>query len=305
MTEAVSESSPRALPSADLLAIGACSLIWGTTWYAITRQFGVVPAVISVAYRFAIAAALIFAWRLINRRSVKLTPAQHLAALGQGVFTFAANYPFVYMAEERIASGVVAVTFAGLAFVNLVVFRLVHKTRAAWSAWAGATLGVAGVAMLSLSELLGAHMDNRAVAGLGFAFVAVAAAAIGNLFAHRSQATGAEIAPSTGWAMAYGSGLLAVYALVAGVPFRFDMRPAYVLSLIYLAALGSVAAFLIYFGLARRRGFTLASYVSALTPPLALAMSALFEHARIGIGAVAGVVLVLAGQVLLIRAPKS
>lgn len=305
MTEAVSRSSPRALPSVDLMSVGACSLIWGTTWFAITRQFGVVPAIVSVVYRFAIASALIFGWCLLTRRSLRLNRAQHLAALGQGVFTFAINYPFVYFAEERIASGVVAVTFATLAFVNLVLFRLVHGTRAAWGAWAGALLGVGGVALLSLTQLLNAHMDARAVTGLAFALIAVTGAAVGNLCAHQSHKTGTEVAPATGWAMAYGAGLLALVALVSGTPFRFDPRPAYVASLLYLAVLGSVIAFLIYFALARRRGFTLASYVSALTPPLALAVSAVFEHTRLGLGAAAGVVLVLAGQVLLIRAPKS
>ena len=305
MTDTVSASSPRSLPSADLLSVGACSLIWGMTWFAITRQFGVVPSILSVAYRFAIAAALVFAWSFVTRRSVRLNRAQHLAALGQGVFTFAVNYPFVYFAEERIASGVVAVTFAGLAFVNLIVFRLVYGTRAPWSAWAGAALGVGGVAMLSLTELAGARMDARAVAGLAFALAGVGAAAVGNLFAHRSQQTGTEVAPATAWAMAYGSGLLMLYALVTGAPFRFDPRPEYVLSLLYLSVFGSVMAFLIYFALARRRGYTFASYVSALTPPLALAMSAAFEHVRFGLGAGAGVALVLAGQVLLIRSPKS
>lgn len=305
MSEAVTASPSRAQPNVDLLAIGACSLIWGTTWFAITRQIGEVPSIISVTYRFAIAAALIFAWCLATRKRLRLNRAQHLAALGQGIATFAVNYPFVYFAEERIASGVVAVTFASLAFVNLVVFRLAHGARGSRSAWTGAALGVAGVGLLSLSQLLSAHMDARAVAGLGFALAAVAAAAVGNLFAHQSHKTGTEVAPATGWAMAYGAGALALFALVAGVPFRFDPRPAYVLSLLYLAVLGSVIAFLIYFGLARRRGFTLASYVSALTPPLALAMSAVFEHTQLGLGAIGGVVLVLAGQVLLIRAPKS
>jgi drug/metabolite transporter (DMT)-like permease len=180
-----------------------------------------------------------------------------------------------------------------------------HGTRAHWTAWAGATLGVAGVAMLSLTQLASAHMDARAVAGLGFALAAVAAAAVGNLFAHRSQTTGAEVAPATGWAMAYGAGLLALYALATGQTFSFDLRPAYVLSLLYLSVFGSVIAFLVYFALARRRGFTLASYVSALTTPLALAMSAAFEHVNLGLGAAAGVILVLAGQVLLIRSPRS
>lgn len=299
----------RSVFGGDLAAVAACGLIWGTTWYAITLQFGAdpataVPAIVSVAYRFALASVLILAWCGLTRQRVRMSLAQHLAALGQGVFTFALNYPFVYLAEERIASAVVAVMFAGLAFVNLILFRLMHGTRAPWTSWMGALLGLAGVAMLSLTQLTAARMDGRAMVGLAFAIAAVLTAAVGNLFAHRSGSTGTAVAPATGWAMAYGAGLLALYALVSGVPIRFDTRPAYILSLVYLSVFGSVLAFLIYFALARRRGFTFASYVSALTPPLALAMSAVFEHARFGLGAALGLGLVLSGQILLFRAPK-
>ena len=43
-------------------------LIWGTTWIAITFQLGVVPAPVSIAYRFWIAAAVLLAGLLITRR---------------------------------------------------------------------------------------------------------------------------------------------------------------------------------------------------------------------------------------------
>lgn len=305
MTDAVSESAPRSIASADLLSVGAVSLIWGTTWFAITQQLGAVPAVVSVAYRFILAAALIFLWCALTRRRIALTRAQHLAAFAQGIFTFALDYPLIYLAEARIASAVVAVMFAGLAFVNLVLFRLVHGTKAAWTSWAGAALGVGGVALMSLTQLAGAHMDHRAVTGVLLGLAGVLAAATGNLFAHKAHAAGAEVAPATGWAMAYGAGVLVLFALVTGTPFRVDPRPAYLLSLIYLALFGSVIAFLIYFALARRRSYTFASYVSALTPPLALVMSAAFEHVRFGPGAIGGVVLVLTGQALLIRSPRT
>jgi drug/metabolite transporter (DMT)-like permease len=307
VTDAVSTSAaarPRPIAGGDLASVAACSLIWGTTWFAITLQFGSVPSVVSVVYRFAIAAALIFAWCVLTRTRLKLTPAQHLAAIGQGLFTFGGNYPMVYLAEERVASAVVAVMFAGLAFVNLVLFRFVYGTKAAWTSWAGALLGLAGVLTMSLGQLLNAHMDQRAVTGLALAAGSVIAAAIGNLFAHRSQKAGTEVAPSTAWAMAYGAGLLALAVLATGTPFRFDPRPAYSLSLVYLSVFGSVIAFLVYFALARRRSYTFASYVSALTPPIALGMSVAFEHAHFGWEAVAGVALVLAGQALLIRSPK-
>ncbi|MEE2848328.1 MAG: hypothetical protein VX561_00480 [Pseudomonadota bacterium] len=49
----------------------------------------------------------------------------------------------------------------------------------------------------------------------------------------------------------------------------------------------------------------MASYISALTPPIAMLVSVLFEGARFGWSALIGLALVLAGQVMLIRAPKA
>ena len=78
----------------------------------------------------------------------------------------------------------------------------------------------------------------------------------------------------------------------------------YLGSLLYLSVFGSVIAFVVYFSIARARGYALASYISALTPPIAMLVSVMFENARFGWPALVGLALVLAGQVLLIRAPK-
>jgi drug/metabolite transporter (DMT)-like permease len=104
--------------------------------------------------------------------------------------------------------------------------------------------------------------------------------------------------------MAYGTGLLALYGFATGAEWRIEPTPAYVLSLLYLSILGSVVAFALYFTIARHRGYALASYISALTPPIAMVVSVLFEDAKFGPSAFGGLALVLAGQVLLIRAPK-
>jgi drug/metabolite transporter (DMT)-like permease len=112
------------------------------------------------------------------------------------------------------------------------------------------------------------------------------------------------IAASTGWAMGYGALILAVFAVVTGRPWTFEFTPAYVLSLLHLAVNGSVVAFLLYYGLARRRGYATASYISALAPPVAMLVSSLFEGKSWGVLAIGGVVLVLAGQWLLLRAKR-
>jgi len=224
--------------------------------------------------------------------------------MGQGLFVFTVSYAFVYWSEARVASAVVAVVFAALAFLNLILFRVVAGQKAAPVAWAGAGLGIIGVGVLFASELMRTGMDQRAIVGLVMALTAVYASAMGNLFAWRAQAAAAPLIPATAWAMAYGTLFLALFGVASGVEWAFEFTPRYVLSLLHLSVLGSVVAFLLYFTLARARGYALASYISALTPPVAMLVSMLFEGARFGPLAFAGLILVLAGQVLLIKAPR-
>ncbi|HEX7760265.1 MAG TPA: DMT family transporter [Caulobacteraceae bacterium] len=304
-TEAVQTVEPHVSYSVrDWGPLAVCSLIWGSTWFAITFQLGAVPPAVSIAYRFGLAAALLFAWLAATGRLARLSGEQHLATFAQGVLTFGINYLFVYLAEARLASAVVAVIFAAMAFVNLAMFRLVLGLKASRAAWAGAALGAAGVAVLFIGQLARAHMDARALAGLGFAVASLVCATAGNLAARHAQALRVEVGANTAWGMAYGAGLLALWALVTRQPWRFEATPAYVGSLLYLSVFGSVTAFLLYFGLARRRGYTLASYISAVTPAIAMLISAVFEHVHWGVEALVGLALVMAGQMLLIRAPK-
>jgi drug/metabolite transporter (DMT)-like permease len=282
-----------------------CAMIWGTTWYAITLQLGTVPPLASIVWRFGLASALLFLGCLIARQNLKLTRAQHLAALGQGAFAFSISYSFTYAAEGQVASAIVAVTFASLTFLNLVLFRLAAGQKAALASWGGALLGLVGVAVLSGGEVLKAGFDGRAALGVGLALIATTASAFGNFFAWKGQQHGSAAIPSTAWAMAYGTGLLALYGLATGVRFHIDPSLTYVGSLLYLSVFGSVIAFGLYFTIARVIGYAMASYISALTPPIAMLVSVLFEGARFGWTALAGLLLVLSGQALLIRAPKT
>lgn len=297
--------SARSVAWTDLIAILVCTLAWGTTWFAITLQLGVVDPVISIVYRFALAAALLFAWCGLRNERLTLTRVQHVQAFGVGLFTFAIDYAFVYWAEERVTSAVVAVVFASLAFINLITFRIAFGQRAPLLAWGAAALGIAGVALLSWEEIATAHMSTRALAGVGITFAGVVAAAVGNVFARRGELAGAGVAASTGWAMAYGASLLALFALATGREWVFEWSWSYVLSLLHLSVVGSVIAFFLYYGLARRRGYATASYISALTPPLAMLVSTLFEAKTWGLLALGGVALVLSGQILLLRARRA
>lgn len=295
------------LSRTTLLGIGGvltCAVIWGTTWYAITLQLGTVAPLASIVWRFGLASALLFLGCLIARQNLRLTRAQHLAALAQGFFAFSISYSFTYASEGHVASAIVAVTFASLTFINLVLFRLAAGQKAAAVSWGGAILGLVGVAVLSGGEVLKAGFDGQAALGVGLALIATTASAFGNFFAWKGQNHGSMAIPSTAWAMAYGTGLLALFGLATGVEFTIDPTFTYVGSLLYLSVFGSVIAFGLYFTIARMIGYAMASYISALTPLIAMLVSVLFEGARFGWPALLALLLILSGQALLIRAPK-
>ncbi|MBY0563034.1 MAG: EamA family transporter [Hyphomonadaceae bacterium] len=302
------EAEPHDAPAwswRDIAALVICTLAWGTTWYAITLQLGVVDPVVSVVYRFAIAAAILFLWCLVRGEPIALRLDQHRFVFFNGFFTFALNYPLVYWAEERVASAVVAVLFAALAFGNLIGFRIAFGQRANMLAWIAAALGIAGVALLSWEEVVGAGMGQQAMFGVGLTLLAVGLAVFGNIYARRAELAGIGVASATAWSMAYGTAILAVFAVATGRAWTYEPTWAYTLSLLHLAIVGSVIAFLLYYALARSRGYIAASYISALTPPLAMLISTLLEGKSWGVLAIGGVAMVLSGQVLLMRARRT
>ena len=63
-------------------------LIWGSTWLAIEFQLGVVAPEVSVFYRYAAAAALLFAWSAVKGRRMRFDRRAHawFAVLGLLLF---------------------------------------------------------------------------------------------------------------------------------------------------------------------------------------------------------------------------
>ena len=302
MTALTFKPSPMAVAVASVVV---CALIWGTTWYAITFQLGVVDPIASIVWRFGLASIVLFALAKATGQSIRLSRFQHLCAAAQGVLAFGASYALVYEAEMRVASAIVAVAFASMALMNLIMFRVVERQTAARPVWIGAGLGGVGVVVISGGELIGADLGPVGMVGIAMALGASVASTAGNYFAWKGQGRGTNVLPGTAWAMAYGVAGLALVGLLTGVQWTIDLSPSYLGSLLYLSIFGSVVAFGLYLNLGRSHGYTLASYIGALTPVIATVISLVFEGARFQWTALAGLILVIAGQVLVIRAPKA
>lgn len=277
--------------------------IWGSTWLAIKFQLGVVDAQVSVAYRFALAALILGGYCVATRRSLAYPRRAHAWFLLQGATFFGLNYIGVYVAERYVASGLVAVVFSTIVFMSPIGTRIAFGTPIGTGTMLGAVLGVAGVALLFLPELREAGEGGDAALGIAYALGATFIAALGNLTSMRLQREGWGLFPSTAWGMAYGALVCAIAAVVAGAHWSFDARTGYILSLVYLAVLGSVVAFGAYLALLRQVGPGTASFVGVSTPVVAMLLSTLFEGYRWTWIAAAGVVLAVAGNLIALRVP--
>jgi len=274
------------------------TLIWGSTWLAITFQLGSVAAEASVVYRFALAALMLAAWCLATGRSLRFPAAQHAWLASQGALLFGLNYLCVYWAEQHIASGLVAVLFSLIVFLNLVGVRVFFATPVNRRTVLGAALGVTGVTLLFWRELAG--MQTDALRGILFGLAATVFASGGNLLAVRNQRRGIPLLPGVAWGMTYGTLTIAIVAALNDIVWTFDPRPGYVLSLLYLAAFGSVIAFAAYLTLLGKIGAARAGYVGVAVPVVALLLSTVFEHYEWTLPALAGAALCIAGNVLVL-----
>ncbi|HVS53136.1 MAG TPA: EamA family transporter [Opitutaceae bacterium] len=279
----------------------ASVLIWGSTWLAITFQLGRVPPEVSVAYRFALASAMLFAWCALRRLRLAYSWREHRWMALQGALLFGLNYVLVYLAEAEISSGLVALIFSLIVFMNIVAARVFFGTKIRRTTLLGASLGVSGVALVMLPEFRHGTGHGRALLGLAFASVSTVSASLGNIVAARNQRHGLPVIQANAFGMAYGALFVALYALGAGRAFSFVASPAYVGSLVYLALFGSVLAFGAYLTLVGRIGADRAGYTGAAIPIVAVALSTVFEGLRWHGATFCGVAFCLAGNVLVLR----
>lgn len=271
-------------------------LVWGSTWLAITFQIGVVDPLVSVIYRFALATVLMWLWCIGKRISLRLTRREHLRVLVQGSCLFAFNYWLMYLSAQYLTSGLIAVVFSLIVFLNVLNGRLFLGMTIKFNVVGGSLLGIVGVILLFYPEVEGFGLSDESLAGLLLALAATWVASLGNIVATLNSHSGRSIYAINAWGMFYGTLTLLVVAGVLGIEYRFDTSAGYVGSLLYLAVFGSIVTFTAYLNLLRQIGPDRAGYIGMMVPVIALILSSIFEDYRWTLPGLGGLVLILVGN---------
>lgn len=283
--------------------------IWGTTWIALKWQLGPVPIPLSIAYRFALASAVLFLVLALMRRLARPRGTAVWLVAAQGVFLFCLNFICFLHASRYIPSGLVAVLFSTATVWNALMGRLLFGRSITPQVLGGGTLGMLGLCALFWPELAHAGAGPDALLGLALGLGGTLCFSAGNMLSARLQADGYTPAVTNAWGMLFGSAILLVgFALSGGLAEgqqAFDTSARYVGALLYLAIPGSVIGFTAYLLLVGRLGPDRAAYATVLFPVVALNVSAVFEGYQWTAPALVGLVLVMLGNVLVFRKPAA
>ena len=285
----------------ELVLYATTVFSWSTSWIALKNQLGVVAPEVSLVWRFVLAAAAMWVWVMAARLPWRFPARMHLRFLALGALIFSVNFALFYYGARALPSGLLSVVFSLASVFNMLIGALVFRTPVEPRVLAGGLSGFAGVALMFWPVIHGASFDAAAAAGLGLCVAGTVCFCAGNMLSGTIQRTGVPVLSANAWGMVYGAGMLALAAAVKGEAFVVEPTAKYLVSLVWLALVSSVLAFWAYLTLLGRIGASRASYTTVMIPVFALMISTVYEGYVWTPAAIAGLLLVLAGNVFVLR----
>ena len=279
--------------------------IWGSTWLFIKLGLADLPPLTFAGIRFVISCLFLFALVFVRRLPLPRGRGAWWLLFVTGVLSFSLNYGLVFWAEQHISSGLAAVLQATMPAFGLVLahFHLPGE-RMTWVKIAGVVLGVFGVAVVFSNQL--AVSGRQALAGCIAMVLSAFFAAYSNVLVKR-YGRGLNPAIIAAGQMFFGLIPLLLFGVaVEGNPLQLRWTATAIVSLFYLALVGSVVAFLLYYWLMQNMDVTKTMLISLVTPVVAVILGMLALDEELGWRTLAGGAMIIAGiGFIVVRKAKS
>jgi drug/metabolite transporter (DMT)-like permease len=275
-------------------------LAWSASWFAIALQVGVVSPEVNLVWRFSIATVLMFAWALLSGRRMRFPLSDHLRFAALGILMFSSNFLLFYYGALYLVSGLLSVVFSLASVVNMLLAALVSREPPSPRVLAGGLSGFAGIALMFYPEMAAHGLSGATLTGLLCCVGGTLCFCTGNLLSAANQRRGLPVVSVNAWGMLYGTLWSGFLALCLGKPYIVEPTFSYFGSLVFLAVVSTVIAFGAYLTLLGRIGAARAGFATVMFPVFALLISTVFENYAWTAYAIAGLVLVAVGNVLVI-----
>jgi len=267
-------STPGPLLKAATLVL--LTLVWGTTWAAITISLRGIPPFTGVALRFAIASTLLIGYARLMGIPLAATDRRHRRLrILHALLSFCVSYGIVFWAEQWVPSGLAAVLFATFPLLVAVMAHFaLPEERMTVPVLVGTGLGFAGIAVIFAEdfELLGGSMV--ALAAVVFLLSPLVSATVS--VAVKRWGSGMHPVSFNAVAMVMATGIMGVVAAIVERhrPVVFDPGP--VAALLYMAIAGTAMTFPLYFWLLEHMEARQVALIAYGTPVVALFLGAFY-----------------------------
>jgi drug/metabolite transporter (DMT)-like permease len=272
------------------LAFAAASIIWGVPYLfiKIAVDHGVTAPVLAWG-RVTLGAVVLLAlaWRAGTLRTVR---DRWVGVIAFAIIEIAIPFPMLAIGEERVPSSLAAIMVATVPLIGaLLAMRFDHSERPTPVRALGLAIGFGGVIALVGIDVAG---HGAELLGVGAIMVTATGYAIGPmLIKHRFA--GLDPRATIGVSLALASLILAPWAAL-DLPKRAPSAGA-IGAVVVLGVLCTAVAFVVYATLIAEAGTSRATVITYVNPVVAVALGVTLLGERPGAGAVAGLLLILAG----------
>jgi len=273
------------------VAFAVCVLVWSSTFLAIRVGNESLPPLWAAGLRLVLGAAVLAAIAFATRQPWPRGLALQAAVLF-GIVDFGVSLALLYWAEMYVPSSVAAILYATIPLCTALFARAFGLEPLRPLKLAGALVGLTGVVVL-FSAQLGAALPPLPLAA---AFLGAVTAALAGVILKRGPG-GSPVAINA-VAHVAGAPLCLLASLALGEPWHLPRSEGGWFSLLYLTLVGSVVAFVAFAYLVQRWPVVRTSFIAVLTPVLATVLGAVFLGERLGLPALAGALVVVAGVAL-------
>jgi drug/metabolite transporter (DMT)-like permease len=273
-------------------------LIWGSTWLFIKLGLEDLPPLTFAGIRFVIASLILLGLLKIRRQSLPTSGRDWMLLAGVGVMSFTMNYGLVFWGEQYISSGLAALLQATTPAFGLVIAHFyLPDEKMSPAKIIGVLIGVIGVGVIFSSQLSVA--GPKALAGSLALLLSAVFVAYSNVIVKAECKHLEPTVLAAGQMMCGLVPLLLVGIPLEGNPFKFHWTPMAIVALFYLAIVGSVIAFVLYYWLMKKMDVTKTLLIALVTPVVAVILGMIVLKERLEWRTLLGGAMIISGIALL------
>jgi len=278
-------------------------LIWGSTWLFIKLGLEDLPPLTFAGIRFLIASLILLALLKIRGQSLPKSRRDWMLLATVGVMAFSLNYGLLFWGEQYISSGLAALLQATAPAFGLVIahFYLPGEKMTA-AKIVGVLVGVVGVGVIFSSQL--SIAGPQALAGSLALLLSAVFVAYSNVIV-KAYCRHLEPTVLAAGQMVCGLVLLLLIGIpLEGNPLKFHWTPMALVALLYLAIVGSVIAFILYYWLMKNMDVTKTLLIALVTPVVAVTLGMIVLKETLEWRTLAGGMMIISGIGLIVRGRK-